>query len=80
MADPEDFVAMCDIGDKLFGPSITLGCRGGFDFTLLFEQALLSIVPCVIFLSVVPARLSRLHRAQIILPCNGACLLKLVST
>jgi ATP-binding cassette, subfamily C (CFTR/MRP), member 1 len=80
MADPKDFVTMCDIGDKMFGPSIARGCRWGFDFTLLFEQAILSIVPCAIFLSVVPARLSRLHRAQSILPCNGACLLKLVST
>ena len=31
--------------DNVFGPRVSVSCRGGLDFTLLFEQAILSIVP-----------------------------------
>ncbi|GMG07807.1 unnamed protein product [Aspergillus oryzae] len=33
--------------DNNFGPAIDPGCRDGFDFTLLFEQAILGLVPAV---------------------------------
>ncbi|KAI1207078.1 ABC transporter [Annulohypoxylon truncatum] len=29
--------------DALFGPAVGIACRGGFDFTLLFEQSILTI-------------------------------------
>lgn len=35
--------------DQAFGPLITRACRA-FDFTLMFEQTILSIVPSSIFL------------------------------
>ncbi|KAM5342367.1 hypothetical protein ACJ41O_013333 [Fusarium nematophilum] len=38
-------------GDGLFGPSVwTEGCRGGFDFTLSFQESILSITPAALFL------------------------------
>ena len=35
--------------DSTFGPAV-IGCRGNFDFTLLFEQVVLSIVPAGLFI------------------------------
>ncbi|KAI5206442.1 putative ABC transporter [Aureobasidium subglaciale] len=43
-----------------FGPA---SCDGSFDFTLLFEQTILSIVPSAIFLCCLPVSLFKLHRA-----------------
>lgn len=33
----------------VFGPIVGESCLGGFDFTLLFEEAVLTIVPVVVF-------------------------------
>lgn len=33
------------------------GCRGGFDFTLLFEQTILTALPLGLFVLVAPARI-----------------------
>ncbi|KAM4056705.1 ABC transporter [Hirsutella rhossiliensis] len=49
---------VCDDGS--FGPAINGGCRGNFDFTLLFEQSFLSITPSSLFLLLSAARLSLL--------------------
>ena len=35
--------------DFTFGPAV-IGCRGNFDFTLLFEQIVFSIVPAGLFI------------------------------
>lgn len=36
--------------DGFFGPSVwTEGCRGGFDFTLTFEESILSMTPAAVF-------------------------------
>ncbi|RFN49501.1 canalicular multispecific organic anion transporter 2 [Fusarium flagelliforme] len=44
-------------GDGLFGPSVwTEGCRGGFDFTLSFQESILSIAPSAVFLAVAGPR------------------------
>lgn len=41
-----DALIPCAIGvEDTFGPVVHGTCLGGFDFTLLFEEALLSIVP-----------------------------------
>ena len=42
-------------GDDKFGPQVT-NCRGGFDFTLLFEECCLSIVPSALLLMALPFR------------------------
>ncbi|KAF5007801.1 hypothetical protein FDECE_5884 [Fusarium decemcellulare] len=48
-------------GDGLFGPSVwTDGCRGGFDFTLSFQESILSIVPSAVFLLLVGPRVTYL--------------------
>ena len=51
------------MSDDLFGPIID-GCRSNFDFTLLFEQTILSIPPSAILLLLAPARLAKLWRSQ----------------
>ncbi|QPC79478.1 hypothetical protein HYE68_010230 [Fusarium pseudograminearum] len=44
-------------GDGLFGPSVwTEGCRGGFDFTLSFQESILSIAPSAVFLALAGPR------------------------
>jgi ATP-binding cassette, subfamily C (CFTR/MRP), member 1 len=39
-------------------------CRGGFDFTLLFEESILSILPLLLLLIVTPFRILYLFRKQ----------------
>ncbi|KAF4624072.1 hypothetical protein G7Y89_g14101 [Cudoniella acicularis] len=46
---------LCDDGS--FGPTV-VGCRGDFDFTLLFEQSFLSIAPSSLFVLLCAMRLS----------------------
>ncbi|KAG8669721.1 hypothetical protein FPOAC2_09062 [Fusarium poae] len=44
-------------GDGLFGPNVwTEGCRGGFDFTLSFQESILSIAPSAVFLAIAGPR------------------------
>ena len=42
--------------EDAFGPSVE-GCFDDFDFTLLFEESILTIVPLAIFLVILPFRL-----------------------
>ena len=61
--------------DDSFGPHAS-GCRGGFDFTLLFEECILTILPVLLALLVTPFRLLYLTRKTIkvtssrLLPCK----------
>ena len=50
--------------DDAFGPAVH-GCRGNFDFTLLFEQSFFQIAPCALLLLLVPLRASQLHRQNV---------------
>ncbi|KAE8550188.1 hypothetical protein TMatcc_008188 [Talaromyces marneffei ATCC 18224] len=51
----------CDDGG--FGPVLgTMGCRGGFDFTLVFEASALTIIPAAFFLLLAPIRIFQLSR------------------
>jgi hypothetical protein len=51
----------CDDGQ--FGPIVATGdCRGGFDFTVLFESEILSIVPAACFLLLASFRVLHLFR------------------
>ena len=58
-------VSTCPLdADDAFGPIVISSCRQGFDFTLLFEQSILSIVPSVILLLLIPVRLFSLYRLK----------------
>ncbi|PMD49040.1 ABC transporter-like protein [Hyaloscypha variabilis F] len=48
--------------DNNFGPFIQFPGRVTFDFTLLFEETILSILPSALFLIVIPPRILRLWR------------------
>ena len=38
--------ALCSIdAEKAFGPAVAASCLGGFDFTLFFEETILTILP-----------------------------------
>ncbi|KAI4197560.1 MAG: hypothetical protein LQ348_002135 [Seirophora lacunosa] len=57
-------LASCPAVDDTFGPYAS-HCRGGFDFTLLFEESILSILPICCILSLVPFRVAYLLRRTI---------------
>ncbi|UNI23117.1 hypothetical protein JDV02_008955 [Purpureocillium takamizusanense] len=50
--------------DDVFGPVVGRECRGGFDLTLLFEQAVLSIIPAAIIIVAFPLRFAYLATAR----------------
>jgi ATP-binding cassette subfamily C (CFTR/MRP) protein 1 len=49
--------------DSYFGPAIG-SCRGGFDFTLVFEESILGLLPQALFLLLTPIRLFTLRRRR----------------
>ncbi|RDL38704.1 uncharacterized protein BP5553_03044 [Venustampulla echinocandica] len=49
--------------DNAFGPRVNT-CRRAFDFTQLFEESLMSIVPSILFIVVASLRLLALHHAR----------------
>ncbi|TDZ58384.1 ABC transporter atnG [Colletotrichum trifolii] len=51
--------------DTSFGPWAGQLCRGGFDFTLLFEEAILAILLHAIFLLILTVRALRLARSDV---------------
>lgn len=51
----KDSTPTCLIADNKFGPKIH--CLGVFDFTLLFEQAILSLLPSLLLLVVATPRI-----------------------
>lgn len=55
----------CIRADNTFGPTTKELCRGGFDFTLLFEQSFLSLVPSILLILALPFRLVRLLHTDI---------------
>lgn len=63
--------------DDGFGPQIH-GCRD-FDFTLLFEQAVLQVIPCALLLLSVPPRVFYLQRQTVKAMRNNLTLLKVVA-
>lgn len=58
----------CRHADSSLGPVIPAGCRmasgESFDFTILFEQVALTIVPCGLFLTGALLRVGYLHDAR----------------
>ena len=47
--------------DNSFGPYAGT-CRGGFDFTLLFEESILTIPLLAIFILILPLRILQLYK------------------
>lgn len=68
----------CERVDNTFGPHAG-SCRGGFDFTLLFEESILSILPLALLLLVVPVRTTYLFRRTIKVNPSSWLASKLVS-
>ncbi|KAI1313225.1 P-loop containing nucleoside triphosphate hydrolase protein [Xylaria venustula] len=64
-------------GDGSFGPAVGDGCRGGFDFTVQFEEIILTILPAAIFLLVSPFRAFALIRRRITTRRNALYIAKL---
>ena len=64
--------------DDTFGP-YAHHCRGGFDFTLFFEESVLSILPLVLLLLVAPFRTSYLIRRTVKVNSSIILTLKVVS-
>ncbi|KAF2842938.1 hypothetical protein M501DRAFT_1005649 [Patellaria atrata CBS 101060] len=56
MAAPSPSSLSCQRIDNTFGPYAE-HCRGGFDFTLLFEQSILSVPIVSVFLLIAPLRI-----------------------
>ena len=54
----------CTFLDDSFGPYAE-HCRGGFDFTLLFQESILSILPLVLLIGIAPLRIVYLIRRSI---------------
>jgi hypothetical protein len=52
------------VNDQIFGPAVS-GCRDDFDFTLLFEQSILSIGPSALLLLITPLRILHLARRNV---------------
>ncbi|KAI0465937.1 P-loop containing nucleoside triphosphate hydrolase protein [Xylaria cf. heliscus] len=66
-------------GDGSFGPVVDSDCRGGFDFTLHFEELVLAILPTAIFLLLSPLRAVALLRRRITARRNSLYVAKLVT-
>ncbi|KAI2695411.1 hypothetical protein CBS147332_9340 [Penicillium roqueforti] len=65
--------------DNSFGPVTNPGCRDGFDFTLLFEQAIFGLVPAVAFLIISPVRLHILAKCDVRIQFNKLRSAKLIT-
>ncbi|CZT49492.1 related to multidrug resistance-associated protein [Rhynchosporium secalis] len=53
-------------GDDSFGPGVQSStCRGGFDFTVSFEESILTILPAACFIAFTPLRAARLFKRRI---------------
>ena len=67
----------CELVDGTLGPHAA-GCRGGFDFTLFFEETVLSILPLGLVLLVVPLRVAFLLRKSVKVKRSAHIAFKLV--
>ncbi|QKX58862.1 uncharacterized protein TRUGW13939_05990 [Talaromyces rugulosus] len=55
-------------GDSSFGPQVrTQNCRGGLDFTVLFEESMLSLAPAALLLLIAPFRLAHLYGQDVVI-------------
>lgn len=73
-------LSVCNQQDNSFGPHAG-ECRGGFDFTLLFEETILTLVPATLSLLVIPPRVWFLlqRRKKVVAAHHCLAIVKLVS-
>jgi hypothetical protein len=65
-AVPHSAINSCPIrADDTLGPVVVGPCRQHFDFTLMFEQSIMSIGPSSILLFLVPLALYGLSRSEV---------------
>lgn len=62
----------CPEADNSFGPVVPSTCRGGFDFTLLFEHIFLAAIPAAVLIVAAAVRLWKLRHAPTV--TSGALL------
>ena len=67
----------CEGKDDTFGPHAD-GCRGGFDFTLMFEETVLTIIPLAFILICAPFRTLYLLRKRTKVHRSWLLIVKLV--
>jgi hypothetical protein len=65
--------------DNIFGPRVPIDCRD-FDFTFLFEDAILILPPAAIFLLLIPGRIGQLIHHPVRRLFHGVGVCKIVST
>ena len=65
MDSPQAIPICSPDADNVFGPIVADVCRQGFDFTLLFEQSVLSMVPSVLLILITPIRLYQLYQTSV---------------
>lgn len=58
-------IDICRHADRSFWPAVPSRCRGGFDFTFLFEDLFLSLLPAIALLSASSIRLWNFRDAGI---------------
>ena len=70
----------CTVVDEgVFGPQVTRSCLQGFDFTLLFEESILTITPVCIALIWLPFRIHSLWKSDSKVQRSWLYVLKVVS-
>lgn len=65
----------CENDDTL-GP-VVRGCRGDFDFTILFEQTFFVLIPACLFIPLSLGSIAKLHRRPVVVSAQGVALAKL---
>lgn len=68
----------CRRVDDSFGPHAT-NCRGDFDFTLLFEETILNLLPLLLLLIAIPPRIRYLLKRERKVVESSQLWIKLVS-
>jgi ATP-binding cassette, subfamily C (CFTR/MRP), member 1 len=69
----------CAVIDRSFGP-YAQSCRGGFDFTVLFEESILTLAPIGFVILISPFRIVHLLQREKKVAPNTLGILKLVSS
>lgn len=69
----------CAVVDRSFGP-YAQSCRGGFDFTVLFEETILTLAPIGLVILISPLRILHLLKREKKVVPNALGVLKLVSS
>jgi hypothetical protein len=69
----------CSIeAESFFGPQVAPDCRDGFDFTLLFEELILTLIPLCFVSLTLPLRLWQLLNQNVKANVGSVYFLKLV--